>query len=273
MQSRCGVRLCQHGTRSMRLPLSDAHACCDAALALSEHQAQPRGAEREASDFTAIQAPRRLQRLVPGCLRPLWKAARATSTTAPPRGQHPRSDNKMLVRSVDWLAPFDAYRPGGRPRGRVTAFASRDHLFDGDLGSGMDWSNLLLGGRWQVIVGRGGALEVSASGTRFAEDVVDLPARHSRLDVENRFGRVNGALDLTTRWAGSQISAGCRSGPARSVIAFRRRRATSSRRPRGTFDERRSARTRNLRARWELRLYSWGCGLMRQAGRLLGSRG
>jgi uncharacterized protein len=27
-----------------------------------------------------------------------------------PRGQHPRSDNKMLVRSVDRLAQFDAYR-------------------------------------------------------------------------------------------------------------------------------------------------------------------
>jgi hypothetical protein len=100
----------------------------------------------------------------------------------------------------------------GQPRGRVTAFASRDRLFDGDLGSGMNWSNVLLGARGEVMSRENAVVELSASATRFAEDVVDLPARHSRIDLQNRFGRVSVTGSVRTRWSGTDVSAGVTGG-------------------------------------------------------------
>jgi hypothetical protein len=100
----------------------------------------------------------------------------------------------------------------GQPRGRVTAFASRDRLFDGDLGSGMNWSNVLLGARGEVMSRENAVIELSASATRFAEDVVDLPARHSRIDLQNRFGRVSVTGSVRSRWSGTEVSAGVTGG-------------------------------------------------------------
>lgn len=107
----------------------------------------------------------------------------------------------------------DVYASGlvlrnGRPRGRVSLLLSRDDLFDSDLGSSMDWNNLLLGGRWQLAASDRFSLELSAAGTRFAEDVIDLPARHSRIDLRNRFGRVHGGMDLMIQAPRSQLALG-----------------------------------------------------------------
>lgn len=96
----------------------------------------------------------------------------------------------------------------GRPAGSITAFASRDHLFDRDLGGGMDWSNLLLGGRWQAVDDARFGINVWASANRFAEDVSDVPARHSRIDVRNRFERLGGGADAVVRSDRSQFSFG-----------------------------------------------------------------
>lgn len=100
----------------------------------------------------------------------------------------------------------------GDARGRLTVFASRDHVFDRDLGSGMDWSNLLLGVRGQLVRAGSLSLEASASGTRFSEDVVDVPARRSRIDVRNRFSRLGGGVDLGWQSPRSRVSAGLTAG-------------------------------------------------------------
>jgi hypothetical protein len=96
----------------------------------------------------------------------------------------------------------------GRPAVRITAFASRDHLFDRDLGTGMDWSNLLLGARWQVLDdGRRGA-SLWANANRFAEDVSDVPARYSRIEVRNRFERFGIGGDASIHGARSRLAIG-----------------------------------------------------------------
>ncbi|HKV69850.1 MAG TPA: TonB-dependent receptor [Gemmatimonadales bacterium] len=97
---------------------------------------------------------------------------------------------------------------GGRPAAKITAFGSRDHLFDRDHGSGMDWSNVLLGGRWEAVDDGRRTLSFWASGNRFAEDVADLPARFSVISVRNRFERVAGGLDAKVQSARSQAAVG-----------------------------------------------------------------
>ncbi len=100
----------------------------------------------------------------------------------------------------------------GRTRGRLTAFASRDHLFDSDLGSGMDWSNALLGARWQVLARGGLTIDISGSATQFIENVVNLEARRSRIDAQNRFSRIGASSDATFRGSNWQVSAGASLG-------------------------------------------------------------
>jgi hypothetical protein len=102
------------------------------------------------------------------------------------------------------------------PQGRITAFASRDHLLDRDIGSGMDWNNLLLGTRWNVMSGRTTTLTALSSATRFGEDVSDIQARRSRLDLRNRFARFATGMELGVRTPSSRISFGTTVG-ARQV--------------------------------------------------------
>jgi len=80
-------------------------------------------------------------------------------------------------------------------RTRFTAFASRDHLFDRGLGSGMDWTNVLIGGRWMALDDGSRTVHVSASATRFSEALADVPARFSRIDARNRFERASLGVD------------------------------------------------------------------------------
>ncbi len=96
----------------------------------------------------------------------------------------------------------------GRPAARVTAFASRDHLFDRDLSNGMDWSNLLIGGRWQAIDDGRRAVSLWASANRFVEDVENVPARYSRIDLRNRFDRVGAGADVSVQGGGSRLGLG-----------------------------------------------------------------
>ena len=89
-----------------------------------------------------------------------------------------------------------ALGPTESPRGKVVVFASRDHLFDTDAGSGMDWSNILIGSRLVLRETSRFTMAVAGSATRFSEDVTDVAARRSRIDVRNRFGRVTGEAEV-----------------------------------------------------------------------------
>jgi CarboxypepD_reg-like domain/TonB-dependent Receptor Plug Domain len=104
------------------------------------------------------------------------------------------------------------FSAGGRSVGRITAFASRDHLLDRDLGSGMDWSNLLLGTRWQLVDDVRNALELWGSATRFAEDGADIPVRFSHVDIRNRFERLAVGADFERRSAVSTVALGFSAG-------------------------------------------------------------
>jgi hypothetical protein len=100
----------------------------------------------------------------------------------------------------------------GRQVGRLTVFGSRDHLADRDKGQGMDWSNILVGLRGTALSRGGTSLEFSAAGNRFANDVVDIPARSSQLDLRNRFSRVEAGLDLVVQGQSSRFALGLNSG-------------------------------------------------------------
>jgi TonB-dependent receptor-like protein len=100
----------------------------------------------------------------------------------------------------------------GQPVGRITAFASRDHLFDRDLGSGMDWSNLLLGARWQAFDDGLHGASLWASANRFAEDAADVPARSTRLDLRNRFERITIGGDGALQGPGKRMALGFSAG-------------------------------------------------------------
>lgn len=100
----------------------------------------------------------------------------------------------------------------GRPAVRITSFASRDHLFDRDLGTGMDWSNLLLGARWQALDDGRRGVSLWASANRFAEDVSDVPARYSRIDVRNRFERFTVGADGGLQGGRSRLALGFSAG-------------------------------------------------------------
>lgn len=98
------------------------------------------------------------------------------------------------------------------PRAKITAFASRDHFLDRDIGSGMDWSNLLLGARVRVMSKGSAAITATASATRFAEDVNDIQVRASRLNLMNRFARVSGGGELRMGTASSRLLFGTNVG-------------------------------------------------------------
>jgi hypothetical protein len=100
----------------------------------------------------------------------------------------------------------------GRPAGRITAFASHDHLFDRDLGTGMDWGNLLLGGRWQALDNGSHSVSLWASANRFTEDAADVPARYTRLDMRNRFERITTGADGTVQGPGARAALGFSAG-------------------------------------------------------------
>jgi len=76
----------------------------------------------------------------------------------------------------------------------------------------MDWSNLLVGIRATALNRPGVSLEVSAAGTRFSNDAVNIPARTSQLDLRNRFARIGGGLDLVLHARRSMLAIGVGTG-------------------------------------------------------------
>lgn len=113
----------------------------------------------------------------------------------------------VLLDAVDAVAespiPYDfqdlyaslAIGRGAERRLRVTAFGSRDDLFDGSTGTGMKWSNALLGARLLALDRGRHQLTVSGSVTRFDETVRDVEARSARLDIDNEISRLALAAD------------------------------------------------------------------------------
>lgn len=97
---------------------------------------------------------------------------------------------------------------GGIPRLRVTVFGSHDDLYDGDTESGMKWGNLLVGASGRLLTGSKGTLEASGYFSRFTETVNDVPARSSRLNVDNTFSRVAGSLDWSYTGATGTLKIG-----------------------------------------------------------------
>lgn len=83
----------------------------------------------------------------------------------------------------------------GAERGRLTLFGSRDHLYDAEAGSGMDWNNLLVGVSGLIAAPGRHRLAGRLSYTRFSEVVRDVAARNSRVDVDNLFARLQAGLD------------------------------------------------------------------------------
>jgi hypothetical protein len=100
----------------------------------------------------------------------------------------------------------------GERVGRLSVFASRDHLADRDEGQGMDWSNILVGVRGTALRRGGTSLELMAAGNRFANDVVNISARSSQIDLRNRFARVEAGLDLVVQSQRSRFALGLSSG-------------------------------------------------------------
>jgi hypothetical protein len=94
------------------------------------------------------------------------------------------------------------------PRAKLTAFASRDHVLDRGVRSGMDWSNLLLGSRVRVLSHGATSVTTSASASRFAEDATDIAAHRSRLDIANRFSRLSAGAEIRTGGSSSRLLLG-----------------------------------------------------------------
>jgi len=92
--------------------------------------------------------------------------------------------------------------PVGRLPLEVTAFASRDRIFNRETGDGMRWGSRLLGARLPANTGRGGRLELWGELSAFEEDVVNVPLRGQPLDIRNRFSTV--ATGVRLQWSGTK---------------------------------------------------------------------
>jgi hypothetical protein len=69
----------------------------------------------------------------------------------------------------------------------------------------MDWTNLVVGGRSEVVNSARGSLTLSGSFARHTEESARVPARDTKLDVSNRFTRGGLALAGVRAVAGSTV--------------------------------------------------------------------
>jgi hypothetical protein len=83
----------------------------------------------------------------------------------------------------------------GRRRTDLTLYGSRDDLGDPDHGTGVAWSNVLVGQRTRVWDRPNAGVDAIASFNRFALRARDIEARFTRLDVTNRFQRFSVGLE------------------------------------------------------------------------------
>lgn len=90
-----------------------------------------------------------------------------------------------------------ALGPPGRPTGRLTLFATQDDIRSSTGEAGLDWQNILLGGRWRAHDHGPIGLELSAAASRFAERGRDVPSvNHPNANFRNRFARLTVGADL-----------------------------------------------------------------------------
>lgn len=88
----------------------------------------------------------------------------------------------------------------------ITAFGSRDRIFNRETGDGMRWSSRLLGARLPATIGRGGRLELWGELSAFDENVVNVPLRGQPLDIRNRFSTA--AVGFRVQWSGDSRDLG-----------------------------------------------------------------
>lgn len=93
----------------------------------------------------------------------------------------------------------DAYArarlPVARRTADVTAFATRDDFGDAGQGSGMEWSNILLGSRLRLLDQATAVVDLSASLNQFRLDGRDIETAGTRLDLSNDLRRAGVTLD------------------------------------------------------------------------------
>ena len=87
----------------------------------------------------------------------------------------------------------------------LTGFWSGDRIYEPSGGSGLDWSNALLGVRTPLALGRSGRIELWGETSRFNENVVQLPIRGENTDVRNRFS--TSAVGVRFHWTGANTTA------------------------------------------------------------------
>jgi hypothetical protein len=100
----------------------------------------------------------------------------------------------------------------GRHLWEITGFATHDNYGDQGRGSGMDWTNLLLGSRLRVLDNATMAVDVSGSLNRFRLSGSGIEVSGNRLDLRNELSRASVAADAhvtagRTRWrAGLELT-------------------------------------------------------------------
>jgi hypothetical protein len=106
----------------------------------------------------------------------------------------------------------DAYARARVPVARriadVTAFATHDNFGDAGRGSGMEWSNILLGSRMRLLDQTTAAVDLSASLNQFLLDGRDIESAGSRLDLSNDLRRASVTLDASVLHGATRLAGG-----------------------------------------------------------------
>lgn len=90
----------------------------------------------------------------------------------------------------------------------LSVYASRDDFADVQAGTGMEWSNVLLGNRWRLVDKPGVSVDATASVNDFALEGVDIEARNSRIDISNTFSRVTLGFSADLQRGGAAVRGG-----------------------------------------------------------------
>jgi hypothetical protein len=100
--------------------------------------------------------------------------------------------------------------PPARANARVSLFATADRVGDRASDRHLDWDNVLIAGRWQVVSRPTHQLDLTASGTSYRQVGVDVPGLRTvgTADLANRFGRAAWGAELTLLRPHSRVIAG-----------------------------------------------------------------
>ena len=106
----------------------------------------------------------------------------------------------------------DAYArtrvPVARRTADVTAFATHDDFGDAGRGSGMEWSNVLLGTRMRLLDQTTAAVDFSASLNQFQLDGRNIETAGSRLDLSNDLRRAGVTLNASVIHGPTRLAGG-----------------------------------------------------------------